>query len=61
MKRLIFAATLCFAVVLPLSGCGSKTEADPASEAPPPVQIEHEQNFSGLEVEHPEQLQTDAI
>jgi len=56
MKRLIFAATLYFAVILLLAGCGRKMEADPASEAPPPAQVEHEQDSGGFKIDHPEQF-----
>jgi len=56
MKRLIFAATLYFAVILLLAGCGREMEADPASEAPPPAQVEHEQDSGGFKIDHPEQF-----
>ncbi len=37
------------------AGCGS-AKGDPASEAPPPAQVEHEQDGSVVEVDHPEQF-----
>jgi cobalt-zinc-cadmium efflux system membrane fusion protein len=46
---LVFAATLAF------SGCGEK-KANPAEEAPPPAQVEHEQDGSVVRVDHPEQF-----
>ena len=45
----VFAATLAF------SGCGEK-KANPAEEAPPPAQVEHEQDGSVVRVDHPEQF-----
>ena len=44
------------ALVLLLAGCG-KGKADPAAEAPPPAQVEHEQDGSVIQVDHPEQFQ----
>src|ERR1700683_1173784 len=49
----IFA--LVFAATLVLGGCG-KGEEDLASEAPPPAQVEHEQNGNVIQVGHPEQF-----
>ena len=56
MKRLILAAILCLAVTPLLAGCGRKIQADTASEAPPPAQVEREQDSSGFSVDHPEQF-----
>ena len=56
MRHLVFAATLCFAVILLLAGCGRKGEEEDASGAPPPVQVEHEQDSGGFKVDHPEQF-----
>jgi cobalt-zinc-cadmium efflux system membrane fusion protein len=46
---LVFASSLAF------SGCGEK-KANPAAEAPPPAQVEHEQDGSVVRVDHPEQF-----
>ena len=55
MKRLIFIeAVLCFAVLLLLAGCGPKVEADLG--APPPAQVEQEQDGAGFKAAHPEQF-----
>jgi membrane fusion protein, heavy metal efflux system len=53
-------ATLCGAIALAwisffASGCGN-AKGDPASEAPPPAQVEHEQDGSVVQVDHPEQF-----
>jgi cobalt-zinc-cadmium efflux system membrane fusion protein len=37
------------------AGCGN-AKGDPASEAPPPAQVEHEQDGSVVQVDHPEQF-----
>jgi cobalt-zinc-cadmium efflux system membrane fusion protein len=42
--------------MLVFGGCG-KDKGDPASEAPPQAQVEHEQDGSVVEVDHPEQFQ----
>jgi cobalt-zinc-cadmium efflux system membrane fusion protein len=47
---------LCLALGLLLAGCGAKGQADPAAEAPPPAQIEREQDASMVKVDHPEQF-----
>jgi membrane fusion protein, heavy metal efflux system len=46
--------SLSFAAILVLGGCGGKS--DPAAEAPPPAQVEPEQNGSVITVDHPEQF-----
>jgi len=38
-----------------LAGCG-KGKEDPGAEAPPPAQVEHEQDGSVIQVDHPEQF-----
>jgi cobalt-zinc-cadmium efflux system membrane fusion protein len=43
------------AAALILTGCGSG-KANPAMEAPPPAQVEHEQDLNVIQVEHPEQF-----
>src|SRR5215469_9978320 len=45
-----------FALGLFLAGCNGN-QADPKAEAPPPAQVEREDNSSGLvQVDHPEQF-----
>ena len=44
-----FIATLIF------GGCGNG-KVNPAMEAPPPVQVEHEQDLNVIQVDHPEQF-----
>src|SRR6202165_1454583 len=46
---------LVFAAMLAFGGC-SNGKGDPASEAPPPAQVEHEQDASVMQVDHPEQF-----
>src|ERR1700722_13110958 len=61
MKRTecrIFA--VAFIPMLILAGCGS-TQADPAAEAPPPAQVEHEQDLNVIQVDHPEQFPVGAV
>src|SRR6202161_4987831 len=61
MKRTecrIFA--VAFIPMLILAGCGS-TQADPAAEAPPPAQVEHEQDLNVIQVDHPEQFPVSAV
>jgi len=48
-------AALFFALTLLLPGCG-KEKTDPVAEAPPPAQVDHEQDGSLLRVDHPEQF-----
>jgi cobalt-zinc-cadmium efflux system membrane fusion protein len=47
------AVVACFAVLS--SGC-SNGKADPGSEAPPPAQVEQEQDGGAFRVDHPEQF-----
>ena len=49
------ALTLALAATLVLGGCGNG-KGDPASEAPPPAQVEREQDGSVIQVDHPEQF-----
>jgi membrane fusion protein, heavy metal efflux system len=44
-----------FIATLMLGGCGSG-QGDPAKEAPPPAQVEHEQDLNVIQVDHPEQF-----
>ena len=46
---------VAFATTLVFVGCGSGN-GDPASEAPPPAQVEHEQDGSVIQVDHLEQF-----
>jgi membrane fusion protein, heavy metal efflux system len=52
-KYRLFALT--FAATLLVGGCG-KGQGDPASQAPPPAQVEREQDGSVIKVDHPEQF-----
>jgi cobalt-zinc-cadmium efflux system membrane fusion protein len=56
MKRLIFGAIFCLVIVFLLTGCNRKTGAENESEAPPPAQLEREQDSSGFSVDHPERF-----
>jgi membrane fusion protein, heavy metal efflux system len=47
------ALALASAAVFVLAGCGSG-KGDPASEAPPPAQVEREQDANAIQVDHPE-------
>ena len=51
-KRLIW---VLLATPLVLTGCGQRN-GDPRAEAPPPAQVEHEQDGSVIQVDHPEQI-----
>jgi membrane fusion protein, heavy metal efflux system len=56
MRRVDLAAwALGIALSLFLTGCGG-THGDSKAEAPPPAKVEHEQDFSVIQVEHPEQF-----
>ncbi|HEV3374860.1 MAG TPA: efflux RND transporter periplasmic adaptor subunit [Candidatus Acidoferrum sp.] len=56
MKRAPFAATALFlALSVFLAGCG-EGKSDPKAEAPPPPTVEKEQDFSVIQVDHPEQF-----
>jgi cobalt-zinc-cadmium efflux system membrane fusion protein len=46
---------LVLAAMLAFGGCGNG-KGDPASEAPPPAQVEHEQDTDVMQVDHPEQF-----
>src|SRR5579862_4867407 len=46
---------MAFATTLILAGCGNG-KANPAMEAPPPAQVEREQDLNVIQVEHPEQF-----
>ena len=56
MHRMKFwLITLVLAVMLTFGGC-REPKADPASEAPPPAEVQREQNGSVIRVDHPEQF-----
>lgn len=47
--------TLLFALGLLIVGCGP-SKGDPKAEAPPPANVEHEEDVSLVKVDHPEQF-----
>lgn len=49
------AVCLVLALSLFLSGC-AESKGDPKAEAPGPVQVENEQDFNAIQVDHPEQF-----
>jgi len=49
------ALALLFAAVLTFVGCGNG-KGNPAMEAPPRAQVEHEQDLNVIQVDHPEQF-----
>jgi len=56
MKRAGFGTTvLFFSLGGFLAGCG-ESKGDPKAEAPPAAQVQKEQDFSVIQVEHPEQF-----
>ncbi|HYL85571.1 MAG TPA: efflux RND transporter periplasmic adaptor subunit [Candidatus Angelobacter sp.] len=56
MRRLDFARAVFLAAIgLSLAGCG-EGKGDPKAEAPPPAQVQKEQDFSVIQVDHPEQF-----
>ncbi len=56
MKQRMLAGMLCAALGLLATGCGRERATDPAAEAPPPAQVEHEQNSGDFRVDNPEQF-----
>lgn len=55
MQSTLWAQCAClFGLALSVAGCN--THADPAAEAPPPAQVEHEQDLNVVKVDHPEQF-----
>jgi cobalt-zinc-cadmium efflux system membrane fusion protein len=46
---------MMLAACVGLSGCGQE-KANPKAEAPPPAQVEHEQDGGVVQVDHPEQI-----
>ena len=46
---------ICLAIILLTAGCG-KAKENPASEAPPPASVEHEQDGTVIQADHPEQF-----
>jgi membrane fusion protein, heavy metal efflux system len=56
MKRSRFKRMVLFSALgLLLAGCG-QSKGDPKAEAPPTVEVEHEQDANVVKVEHPEQF-----
>jgi membrane fusion protein, heavy metal efflux system len=56
MKRAPFTVMALFlALSVFLTGCG-ESKSDPKAEAPPPTTVEKEQDFSVIQVDHPEQF-----
>jgi cobalt-zinc-cadmium efflux system membrane fusion protein len=49
-------AVSCGVAALLSTGCAGRTKADTAAEAPPTVQVEHEQDAATFRVENPEQF-----
>jgi cobalt-zinc-cadmium efflux system membrane fusion protein len=47
---------MAFVATLILGGCGN-SKGNPAAEAPPPAQVEHEQDLNVIQVENPAQFQ----
>ncbi|HXZ13313.1 MAG TPA: efflux RND transporter periplasmic adaptor subunit [Candidatus Sulfotelmatobacter sp.] len=47
---------LIVSIALAAAGCGG-SKGDPRAEAPPPAQVEHAQDQSVIQVEHPERFQ----
>ncbi len=53
---LAMEGALCLAMVLSLTGCGSKVQADAKAESPPSVQVEQEADANLFKVDHPERF-----
>ena len=51
----VACAAFLSAVSVCVAGCGSSA-TDPVAEAPPPAQVEHEQDLNVIQVDHPEQF-----
>jgi cobalt-zinc-cadmium efflux system membrane fusion protein len=51
---------MAFFAILVVEGCSSG-QGDPAKEAPPPAQVEHEQDLNVIQVDHPEQFPVSAV
>jgi cobalt-zinc-cadmium efflux system membrane fusion protein len=47
---------LLLGIVLLLAGCGGNAGKNPAAEAPPPAQVEHEADVNVVQVDHPDQF-----
>jgi cobalt-zinc-cadmium efflux system membrane fusion protein len=50
-----FAMSLFLGLSLSLTGC-TDSKGDPKAEAPPPAQVQNEQDFNAIQVNHPEQF-----
>jgi cobalt-zinc-cadmium efflux system membrane fusion protein len=55
LKFEAFGISLFLALSLFLAGCAD-SKGDPKAEAPGPVQVENEQDFNAIQVDHPEQF-----
>jgi cobalt-zinc-cadmium efflux system membrane fusion protein len=55
LKFEAFGISLFLALSLFLAGC-TDSKGDPKAEAPGPVQVENEQDFNAIQVDHPEQF-----
>jgi cobalt-zinc-cadmium efflux system membrane fusion protein len=55
-RRSLAAMAVYFVLGWLLVGCGRNSKADPKAEAPPATTVEHEQDVSEVEVDHPEQF-----
>jgi membrane fusion protein, heavy metal efflux system len=55
MRMLHSKLVLALTATLTFAGCGSGAR-DSRSEAPPPAQVEHEQDLNVIQVDHPEQF-----
>lgn len=57
MKHAILVeAGLLLALGLLMAGCGAKGQPNPAAEAPPPADVEMEQDANMVKVDHPDQF-----
>jgi cobalt-zinc-cadmium efflux system membrane fusion protein len=56
MRRVVFYSTaLTFSLALIFAGCG-QSKGDPKAEAPPPANVESEQDLNVFQVDHPDQF-----
>jgi cobalt-zinc-cadmium efflux system membrane fusion protein len=52
--KILCGLASCFLVAASLLGCGT-AKSDPAAGAPPPAQVQEEQDLNVIQVDHPEQ------
>ena len=55
VRRPLLRLVFCFLGAASLLGCGT-AKSDPAAGAPPPAQVEQEQDLNVIQVDHPEQF-----